>query len=131
MRNKVKITLIAISRILKRKFIRFIFVLYFVNCVYLYHYMSKNSFIDKKTNIFLPIAKKILKNSRVSCTLAANITGYVDSYFNKKFHVVYRTFKPFYTACHLPMISQNLVDCNHNFENKNKKLLNIDDFTVR
>ena len=126
MRIKVKITFNAIGRMVKRKFVRFIFIRNPENCVYLYHSTSKIPVIEKNTNIAIPMVKKILKNSNVSCSMAADIPGYIYFYFIKKFHSVYRTFKILCVDCHLSMIPQNFVDCKQKFKNKNIKLMKIE-----
>jgi hypothetical protein len=114
MQHKAQISFIAVSPIVKMRFVRWVNAR---NRAILCNYTIKNIIIHGKTNVSIHTVKKICENSRVSCTIAADIPGYIYYYFNKIFHDSKRTFNFLCGAYHLPMISQNFVECKQNFKN--------------
>jgi hypothetical protein len=126
MQNRLQIFYIAVSRIVKNDFLRTMNALNCEKCEKLIHLISNNPVIDGKKIISTYNVTYILHISIVGCPAAANITGYAKFYFNKKFHGVYRTFRILFPDYHLPMISQNFVNCKQNFKNLDKKIMKIE-----
>ena len=126
MHNIVQISFIAIKRTKKKKFARFIFIRCRENCANLPHFNFNNPVIDGNANISTSNVTVTFKVSTVRCIVNAFITGYIECYFDKKYHGVYRTFKILFPDYHLPMISQNFVNCKQNFKNLDKKIMKIE-----
>ena len=126
MHNRLRIFYIAISHIVKKNFLLTKNARNCAKCKILNHLISNNPVIDGKIIISTDNVTCILKISTVGCPAAANITGYVEFYFNKKFYGAHRTFKILFPDYHLPMISQNFVNCKQYFKNLDKKIMKIE-----
>ena len=116
MHNKVQIAFIAIKRTKKQEFARFIFIRCRENFAILFHLNFKNNAIDENQNISTSNVTVTFKVRTVRCIGNANITGYIECYFDKKYHGISRTIKFLYGAYHLSIISQNFADCKQNFK---------------
>ena len=114
MQNRVQIAFIAIRRIDKEEFVRFIVVRNHVNCAILFHFIFRNPVINGKANVSTA-------NVTINLKMEKDILEFTDSYPNKGYPGLYRAFNILYTACHRLIISQNFMKCKHNIKKTIKK----------